>query len=119
MDVDTIELGADFVKELENALAQCVVLIAVIGKNWLAATDQFGGRRLDDPGDFVRLEIERALARNIRVIPILVDGTPMPRVADLPESMAPLVRRNGRQMSHARFGSDVLELVSTLERLIT
>ena len=118
MDVDSIELGVDFVEELERALGKCAVLIAIIGSRWPTAADPFGHRRLDDPDDFVRLEIERALARGIRVIPVLVDGAPMPRRQDLPESLAPLVRRNGHTMTHARFGSDSLELIGTLERIL-
>jgi hypothetical protein len=118
MDVDTIELGVDFVEELNTALSQCAALIAVIGPRWLAATNPFGQRRLHDPDDFVRLEIEHALQRNVRVIPVLVDSTPMPRRQDLPESLAPLVRRNGQTITHARFGSDSHDLISTLERIL-
>jgi transcriptional regulator with XRE-family HTH domain len=120
MDVDSIDLGVDFVEELDKALSSCAVLIAVTGPRWLTATaiDPSGQRRLDDPDNFVRLEIERALKRNIRVIPILVDGAQMLRRQDLPESLAPLVRRNGHTMTNARFGSDILELVSTLERIL-
>jgi hypothetical protein len=117
-DVDSIELGVDFAEELERVLNQCAALITVIGKNWLTAIDPFGYHRLDDPDDLVRLEIEIALARDIRVIPILVDGARMPASIDLPPTLAPLTRRNGCEMSHARFGSDVLELISTLERVL-
>lgn len=118
MDVDSIELGVDFVDELDKALARCTALIAVIGPRWLTAMDPFGQRRLHDPDDFVRLEIERALDRNVRVIPILVDGAPMPRRQDLPDSLARLVRRNGHTMTHARFGTDSIELIGTLERIL-
>ena len=118
MDVDSIDLGLDFVDVLEGALNQCVALVAIIGKTWLTDADADGNRRLDNPDDFVRLEIETALRRNIRVIPILVDGASMPGSADLPPSLAALARRNGREMSHARFGSDCLELISVLERVL-
>lgn len=119
MDVDSIELGLDFVEVLERVLHQVRAMVVIIGRGWLTAEDQPGRRRLNDPDDFVRLEIETALDRNIRVIPILVDGTRMPRRTDLPDALAGLARRNGREMSHARFGSDVLELISTLERILT
>ena len=73
-DVDSIQLGDDFVEVITRAVGSCDVLLALIGDRWLTITDQDGRRRLDDPDDFVRLEIEAALTRNVRVIPILVDG---------------------------------------------
>src|SRR5215213_4899040 len=78
-DVDSIRLGDDFVEVITRAVGSCDVLLALIGDEWLTITDEHGRRRLDDPGDFVRLEIEAALARNVRVIPVLVDGARMPR----------------------------------------
>jgi TIR domain len=82
MDVDSIELGVDFVDALERSLNQCKVLIAVIGDRWLTAKDSYGSRRLDDPDDLVRVEIEAALQREIRVIPIIVDDAHMPQRVD-------------------------------------
>src|SRR6266508_306274 len=73
-DVDSIQLGDDFVEVITSAVGSCDVLLALIGDEWLTITDEDGQRRLDDPNDFVRLEIEAALTRNVRVIPILVDG---------------------------------------------
>ena len=73
-DVDSIQLGDDFVEVITRAVGSCDVLLALIGDRWLTITDQDGRRRLDDPDDFVRLEIEAALTRNVRVVPILVDG---------------------------------------------
>jgi len=118
MDVDSIQLGLDFKDVLETTLNSCVVMIVVIGKNWLGARNSVGQCRLDDPDDYVRLEIEIALRRNIRVIPILVEGAVIPGQDDLPPSIKPLTRRNGRDMSHARFGSDCLELISTIEQVL-
>jgi len=80
MDVDAIGLGDDFVEVNETTVAKCDVLIAVIGKNWVTSKDDHGDRRLDNPEDFVRMEIGVALKRKIRVIPVLVDGALMPRV---------------------------------------
>src|SRR6266516_1226086 len=94
IDVDTIEPGVDFAEEISRAVATCKVLLAVIGPNWLTEDDEQGRRRLDDPDDIVRLEIEAALARNVRVIPILVEGAVMPGREDLPESLARLADRN-------------------------
>jgi hypothetical protein len=78
MDVDTIEPGVDFAEEISRAVATCKVLLAIIGPNWLTVTDERGRRRLDDPDDIVRLEIEAALARDVRVIPILFEGAVAP-----------------------------------------
>jgi transcriptional regulator with XRE-family HTH domain len=119
MDVDSIDLGLDFVQVLERTLAQSKALVVIIGPDWLSAKDEDGKRRIDRPDDFVRLEIETALRReDVRVIPILVEGTRMPRESELPESIKALSRRNGRDISNARFNSDCLELISTLERIL-
>ena len=79
MDVDHIPAGVDFVAHLNNQVAACEVVLVVIGPNWLNAKDEAGQRRLDNPDDFVAIEIAAALARNIRVIPVLVDGARMPK----------------------------------------
>src|SRR5687768_9962888 len=92
-DVDSIEPGEDFVERITAAVASCDVLLALIGPQWLTITDENGQRRLDNPEDFVRLEIETALTRKIRVIPILVDEAGS-RANELPPTLAPLVRRN-------------------------
>ena len=73
-DIDSIELGDDFVEMIHRAVGSCDVLLALIGDRWLTTTDEDGARRLDDPNDFVRVEIEAALTRDVRVIPILVTG---------------------------------------------
>ena len=86
IDVNAIEPGVDFAEEISRAVAACQVLLAVIGPDWLMAVDERGRRRLDNPDDLVRLEIEAALARHVRVIPILVEGAVMPGQEDLPES---------------------------------
>jgi hypothetical protein len=114
MDVASIAVGRDFVEALDESLTHCKALIVVIGKDWLTATD----RRIDNPDDYVRLEIETALRRNILAIPLLIDGTPMPQAVDLPGDMKPLARRNGLDISNARFRTDCLELISTLEHVL-
>src|SRR6266496_1444414 len=118
IDVDTIEPGVDFAEEISRAVATCKVLLAVIGPNWLTATDEQGRRRIDDPDDIVRLEIEAALARNVRVIPILVEGAVMPGRQDLPESLAGLARRNALFIRHESFRYDAGRLVTTIERVL-
>lgn len=118
MDIDSIEPGEDFVEVLQNAVGSCQVLIAVIGPDWLSVTDEAGRRRLDDPNDFVRLEIATALERDIRVIPVLVDGASMPTTHDLPDALAKLARRNALFISNERFRYDIGKLIATLDRVL-
>ena len=105
-------------RQIFRAVAACTVLLAVIGPAWLTAADERGRRRLDDPDDLVRLEIEAALARGVRVIPILVEGAVMPGRADLPESLAGLARRNALLIRHESFRSDAGRLVTAIERVL-
>ena len=118
MDVDTLEPGVDFVEAIEKAVGSCEVLLVVIGREWLTIADKTGRRRLDDPGDFVRLEVESALARSIRVIPVLVQDTPMPRAEELPPSVARLARRNAIELSDARWAYDVNCLARTIQEVL-
>ena len=114
-DVDSIELGDDFVETITRAVGSCDVLLALIGNEWLTVTDADGRRRLDRPDDFVRLEIETALTRNIRVIPILIDDASMPRADALPSSLAGLVRRQALELSPNRFDYDTSRLLKVLD----
>jgi hypothetical protein len=118
MDVDSVDLGEDFVKRIEETVGSCDVLIAVIGKGWLTSCDEEGQRRLDNPEDFVRIEISTALKRDIRVIPVLVDGALMPRYRDVPDDLKALVRRNALQLSHDRFRTDSERLASAVKRAL-
>jgi hypothetical protein len=114
-DVDNIEPGDDFVAAITRAVAACDVLLALIGDRWLTITGADGSRRIDDPEDFVRVEIQAALTRNVRVIPILIDGVEMPRAEDLPSSLAMLVRRQALDLSHSRFDFDMGRLLRVLD----
>jgi hypothetical protein len=118
MDVDAIEAGVDFGVAIESAVGSCDALLAVIGPGWVSATGR-GGRRLDDPDDFVRLEIAGALKRDVRVVPVLVDNAEMPVPDDLPDELKPLTRRNALVLRDSRWDADIDELVLTVERLIT
>jgi hypothetical protein len=113
--VDSIELGDDFVQVISRAVGSCDVLLALIGDQWLTITDDRGRRRLDDPDDFVRLEIEAALQRNVRIIPILVDGANMPRLDELPAGLVGLERRQALELSPSRFEYDTNRLVKVLD----
>ena len=118
MDVDSIEPGADFVALLEERMSQCEALIAVIGPNWTDVTDRDGNRRLSGRNDYVRLEIESALQRNILVVPVLVDGAKMPDESILPDPLKPLARRNAAVVSHHRFHDDTEKLSRFLARAL-
>jgi hypothetical protein len=116
MDVDSIAPGLDFVRELNDRVAECDVLLAVIGKDWIDARNAAGGRRLDDPDDFVRIEIAAALSQDKRVIPVLVGGAQMPRPEELPEPLRPLARRNAVRLTYERFRADTQGLIKALQQ---
>jgi hypothetical protein len=116
-DVDTIPPGRDFVDVLSERVGKCDALLAVIGKHWVLSADSENRRRLDDPQDFVRIEIEAALTRNVPVIPVLVDGAAMPHPQDLPDSLTKLIRRQAVEVSHARFDSDAERLTEALSQI--
>ena len=117
-DVDSIELGDDFVETITNAVGSCDILLALIGQEWLDVAGSDGSRRLDDPDDFVRLEIEAALARKVLLIPILIDGAMMPRGDQLPPSIAPMVRRQALELSPNRFRLDTERLLDVMARTL-
>jgi Tol biopolymer transport system component/tetratricopeptide (TPR) repeat protein len=116
-DVDNIDPGEDFVERITAAVESCDVLLALIGPQWLTITNKKGQRRLDDPEDYVRLEIETALTRKIRVIPILVDEAQMPGADELPPILAPLVRRNAVEINPMTF--DTKRLIATVQKTLT
>ena len=118
MDVAAIEPGLDFRKVIDHNVASCGVLLAVIGPGWLDAKDETGQRRLDNPTDFVRLETASALKRDIPVVPVLVHGARMPKAEQLPADLGELAYRNGLELTHARWDSDVEVLVKALQRHI-
>lgn len=116
LDVDTIEAGIDFVKTIEGALRDIDVLVVVMGRQWTTMTDEEGKRRLDRPDDYVRLEVVTALKRDIRVVPVLIDGASMPSVDELPADLASLAKRNAFALSDVSFHSDVSRLIESLRR---
>lgn len=116
MDVDTIDAGTDFVDAVEGYVASCDVLLAVIGKRWLSGSNS-RRRRLNEPGDFVRLEVGAALNRNIRLIPILIQDADIPATEKLPDELKPLLRRQAIELRDSRWNQDCEHLVTTLERI--
>lgn len=118
MDVSAIEPGVDFVEAIDRAVGSCAVLLVVIGRSWLECTNAAGKRRLDDPKDFIRLEVGTALRRTIRVIPVLVQNAAMPGEDVLPEELKLLARRNAIEINDSHWDSDLSQLVETLERVL-
>jgi hypothetical protein len=118
MDVDSIPLGKNFVKALSEEVGKCDVLLAIIGPNWLNASDNRGKRRLENPADFVRVEIAAALQRDVPVIPVLLDGAVIPDADQLPDDLKELPVRNGTYIRHASFGGDIEKLIRGLKRHI-
>ena len=117
-DVHSIGPGDDFIAALARALESCAVLLAVIGRRWLSVTDEQGRWRLNESDDFVRLEIETALRRGIRVIPVLVDGAQMPKAGELPASLTALASRQAIELSPSRFTSDLDHLLTSLTAVV-
>jgi len=114
MDVDSIALGRDFRSALQSTLASCDLMLVLIGRNWADVKDEQGRTRLQNPGDFVRLEIEAALKRDIVVMPVLVQGAHMPAAEQLPPEINDLAYRNGFELSHTRWESDIGEMMRRL-----
>ena len=118
MDVDAVQPGLDFAKQLDTQVSQCHVLLAVIGPHWLDAHDQAGKRRLDSDKDYVRIELASALKRDIAVIPVLVDGAVMPPEESLSEDLRPLARRHALELRHTRFNADADAIMHALETVV-
>jgi TIR domain len=118
MDVAGIEVGRDFRKAIDESVANCGVLLAMIGPAWLDEKNEKGERRLDDPGDFVRVETAAALRRGIPVVPVLLRGAKMPRSEQLPDDLKELSYRNCVELTHVRWKSDVQVLVGGLRSLL-
>ena len=117
MDVDSIGLGLDFGRVLDDAVSSCGVMLVLIGPRWAEIGDE-QVRRLDDPGDYVRQEIEAALRREVRVVPLLLSGAALPRPEELPEELRPLVRRQAFRLPDESFRSQAQVLVERLRPLV-
>ena len=115
MDIDTIQPGDDFVEAIARAIDSCDVFLLLVGPRWLASSDADGRPRLDNPDDYVRIEVQTALTRSIRVIPLLVQGARMPASDELPAPLRTLARRQAFDLSDQRWKRDVAELVERLD----
>ncbi len=119
MDVTDIKPGLDFRKVIDDNVATCGVLLAMIGPAWTSVTGASGQPRLQDPNDFVRLEVASALARDIPVIPVLVHGANMPHPDQLPDNLKDLAFRNNAEITHQRWNSDVQLLIDALGKYVS
>jgi hypothetical protein len=117
-DIDSIRPGSDFAQVIDQAVARSGIVLALIGSSWLQATNERGQRRLDDPDDFVRLEIEAALKQGIVVIPVLVEGARVPSPGDLPPSISRLGRTQGIELTDERWDYDLSRLIGVLEEVV-
>lgn len=118
LDVEAIEAGLDFEQAIDQALNSCKVLLAIIGPHWTSLKDSKGNLRLFEENDFIRLEISAALRRNIRVIPVLVNGADLPSANELPEDLQGLVRRQTHELSNSRWKYDCDQLAEVLLKVI-
>jgi hypothetical protein len=117
-DIDTLGPGVDFPEAIADAVSNCDVLLALIGEKWLTVKQQ-GKRRLDNPSDYVRLEIAAALERDILVIPVLIENTRMPDRETLPPDLAELADRNAHRISDAGWTDSMRRLVAALDKVVT
>ncbi len=118
MDIDSIPPGADFEQHIRREIEICDLVLVLIGDNWLESSADGATRRIDAPDDFVRLEIESALASpRVKVLPVLVEGAEMPRAVDLPASIRPLARLNAMELDDRRWTADLRRLSATVETL--
>lgn len=116
MDIGTIKAGEDFYEVIDRSVRACEVLIAIIGKQWLTISDG-DERRLDNSNDLVRLEIAKALSRDILVIPVLVQGATIPHPKDLPDELAALSRLQRCEITDTRWIYDVQQLIKRLKQV--
>lgn len=117
-DVETLEAGLNFDESIAKALNESKVLLAMIGPHWLKVIDSNGVKRIQKNEDWVRKEIAEALKRNLRVIPILVNGADMPDSQELPEDLKELTLRHAQELTSSRWSYDVGELTKVLEKII-
>ena len=118
MDVSSIDAGADFVRVMVDKVTEFDVILAVIGPDWAQASDGEGRRRLDDPGDPVRVELATALAASKIVIPVLCGAAVMPKAEVLPDPLKPLATRNGVSVGHVKFQADMAALQMELDKAL-
>ena len=114
MDVDSIPAGVDFAAHLQRTLETCQLVLALIGPNWLKVSNASGVRRIEDPSDFVRMELTAALCKSIKLVPVLIDGASMPSEAELPLPLKPLGKLQAIELRNSQFRWDAARLLEKL-----
>lgn len=117
-DATSLEAGHDFRSELRRRLERCTVLVVIIGPNWLTARDAAGRRRLDNSGDYVRMEIAESLSRRIRILPVTLNDVRLPLADELPPEIADLAHRQSRVFRSRHYQADFKEIVSIIDEEI-
>jgi cytochrome c5 len=118
IDLDGIQYGVDFIEVLNEQLNGCRVMLALIDPQWATAKDRRGQPRISQSSDYVRIEIETALRRGVRTVPVLIDGAEMPDAEDLPESLRPLARRNALFLDFSRFDAEITRLIGVIRPIL-
>src|SRR5215472_2307585 len=118
MDLDSIEAGLPFAEVIREALDSCAALVALIGRQWATLADEKGQRRLDNPGDYVRFEVQTALERGVRVLPVLVDGASPPGQQQLPAELQALAGLNALDLSYSRYDYDAGRLLDVIQGVL-
>lgn len=118
LDMETIEAGSDFINIIEQAVGGCEVMLAVIGPTWLTVINELGQRRIDDPDDFIKLEIVSAMTRKIPIIPVLVNKARMPEAEELPFKLQALASLQAVSLSHDRWDDDIEKLIFAIDSLV-
>ncbi len=114
MDIDKIEPGLDFTKAISKSLESCDIMLAIIGPHWLGVNPANNTSRIKNPNDWVKTEISTALQRDIRVVPVLVDGGQLPDADELPDELQPLLLRQSYEISNKRWDYDTEQLINLL-----
>jgi len=116
MDIDSLKAGDLFANKIDENLQNCVVMLVMMGHSWASLPDAQGARRIDNPGDYPRMEVAAALKRGIHVIPVLVGDTPLPKREELPSEIAGLVDRQVLRLSREDFDADMTRVMSSVAR---
>jgi hypothetical protein len=111
IDIKSIEGGTDFPVAIDEAIKSSEVVLILIGSRWVDARDGQGFRRLEKPDDFVRQEVARALESKARVIPVMLDGAPLPSAEQLPPDLQPLTTRNALELRNSHWDEDLVRLL--------
>ena len=114
-DSDTLQPGMVFSDVIDQCIANCDAVVMLIGKKWLTAKGESGQLRLNEDGDWVRLEIASALRQRKRVLPCLIDGARMPSAAQLPDDLKEVAKCHATPVSMAHFDRDVGPLIKVLQ----